>query len=128
MDIGKVDVPIGKIVKEAVTLNVELRASGVRWFEVRVWLGSRILNLGAFVIGCGIEIDSIPGPDIHTLDDGRGPRDVYLNGEKIEGVIYADTERGIVKQMDKPIRLDSKKRLVSHVLRGEVKVVPSDQH
>lgn len=34
---------------------------------------------------------------IHTREDGRGIRDVYLDGRLIRGCFYADTERGIVR-------------------------------
>lgn len=53
---GKLDVPIGKIVRDNLTLTVEFRATGVRWFKFRAWLGACIMKLAARVIGCGIEI------------------------------------------------------------------------
>lgn len=61
---------------------------------------------------------------IHTPRDGRGRRDVFLNGEKIDLVIYADTKRGIVRVVGNTIRLDKHhKRVLSKTLRGNVEVV-----
>jgi hypothetical protein len=54
--LGRVNVPIGKIVRDNLTLTVELRASGVRLFKFRAWLGAQIMKLAALVIGCRIEI------------------------------------------------------------------------
>lgn len=33
----------------------------------------------------------------HYAGDGRGARDVYLNGELVRRVIFADTKRGFVR-------------------------------
>lgn len=65
---------------------------------------------------------------IHTPDDGRGQRDVYVDGLLVNGCFYADTRRGIadvyVKGGDGLIRLDKRgKRLLSKRLRGCVEVV-----
>lgn len=38
------------------TLTVELCLTGVRWARFRIWLGVRIIKLGAYVVGCGIEM------------------------------------------------------------------------
>jgi hypothetical protein len=65
------------------------------------------------------------GSHIHTSDDGRGRRDVFLNGKLIERVTYADTRRGIVRVVGNPIKLDKwKKRVLWQTLRGAVVVVP----
>lgn len=42
---------------------------------------------------------------IHTPSDGRGGRYVFVNGNKIDHVIYADTKKGIVKYHPHPIRI-----------------------
>ena len=61
---------------------------------------------------------------IHTPHDGRGNRDVFLNGKKIDHVIFADERRGIVRAFRYPLRLDKyKKRVLSQTFRGSVVVV-----
>lgn len=36
-------------------------------------------------------------PWVHRATDGRGPREVYLNGELIGRVLFADERRGYVR-------------------------------
>ena len=66
-----------------------------------------------------------PNKYVHTPYDGRGTnRDVLLNGEKIERVIYADEKRGIVRVVGNKIRIDKwHKRVLWKTLRGRVEVV-----
>lgn len=60
---------------------------------------------------------------IHTPKDGRGPRDVFVNGKLVEQVFFADTRRGIVRAYKRPLRLDKwRKRLLSATLHGLVEV------
>jgi hypothetical protein len=62
-------------------------------------------------------------PHIHTGGDGRRPRDVFLNGKRLERVVYADTRRGIVRVTDKPVKLHKHcKRIITRTLRGVVEV------
>lgn len=59
----------------------------------------------------------------HYAGDGRAPRDVFLNGKKLKGVLCADENRGVVKVVQYPIRLDKyRKRVLSKILRGSVRV------
>ena len=62
---------------------------------------------------------------VHTPYDGRGTnRDVLLNGNKIDRVLYADEKRGIVRVVGNPIRIDKwHKRVLWRTLRGRVEVV-----
>ena len=62
---------------------------------------------------------------VHTPYDGRGKnRDVLLNGNKIDRVIYADEKRGIVRVLSNPIRIDKwHKRVLWRTLRGRGEVV-----
>lgn len=61
---------------------------------------------------------------IHTADDGRGMRDVYVNGNKIDGVTYADTKLGFVIYAPKPFRVEKGKDYVyTRRLEGNVEVV-----
>ena len=63
------------------------------------------------------------GKHIHTADDGRGPRDVFLNGKFVDLVMYADTRAGIVRVVGNPVKLDKwKKRVLTRTLRGVVEV------
>lgn len=54
MDIANIN--ISEIVRKNLSLTVEIQVTGMRWFRFRLWAGSRILKLAAYVIGCGIEI------------------------------------------------------------------------
>ncbi len=60
---------------------------------------------------------------IHTPDDGRGLRDVFLNGKLINTAFYANTRAGFVRVFRKPFKLDRwGKRLLTRTLRGRVDV------
>lgn len=60
---------------------------------------------------------------IHTPRDGRGRRDIFVNGKKIECVFYADVKRGIVRFYRQPFKLDKyRKRALSNTVRGKVMV------
>jgi len=64
---------------------------------------------------------------IHTPGDGRGLRDVWVDGEKINNVFFADTRRGIVDHYLEPIRLHKyAKRILSERLHGHVVVKEMD--
>ena len=39
---------------------------------------------------------------IHKVGDGLGPRDVFLDGDRVEGCVYADTELGVVELIKQP--------------------------
>lgn len=75
---------------------------------------------------------------IHTPDDGRGLRDVFLDGKLIRGCFYADTKNGIVRayveaKKDFPGQLNSwvldpaTGELKEVELTGKVEVVPCKQ-
>lgn len=38
-------------------MTINLRLTGVNVFRVRLWLGARLMRLGAWVMGCGIKFD-----------------------------------------------------------------------
>lgn len=60
---------------------------------------------------------------IHTPGDGRGRRDVFVDGKKINRVTYADTNLGVVHMHSDPLRLNrDKSDVVCEVLRGVVEV------
>lgn len=62
---------------------------------------------------------------IHTVHDGRGPRHVFLNGEKIKNCVLAvEGKRGMVQFHDDPQRRDplNPGEIITHTLYGEVRV------
>lgn len=60
---------------------------------------------------------------IHSHRDGRGPRIIFVNGNKIDRVFYADTEKGVVKFYPQPTRVHSNGvEAYSRELRGKVTV------
>lgn len=60
---------------------------------------------------------------IHTPEDGRGQRIIYVNGKRLNKVLYADTKRGIVDHFDDPPKVDKHgKRLITRRKRGNVRV------
>jgi hypothetical protein len=62
---------------------------------------------------------------IHRPDDGRGRRDVFVNGNKIEGVAWADTKNGVAVFYPQPIRVKrGTDEVYTRKLRGKVEVVP----
>ncbi len=60
---------------------------------------------------------------IHTPDDGRKYRNVFVNGQQVTQCFYADTKRGIAKCYREPLKVDKYgKRALSKTLRGNVVV------
>lgn len=62
---------------------------------------------------------------IHAWDDGRGLRDVFLNGAPADKCIFADTKKGKVVCYHPDLKLDKrKKRILTKTLYGKVEVKP----
>lgn len=62
---------------------------------------------------------------IHHSGDRRGPRKVFVNGNEIDNVIFADTEKGIVEFVPLPARVKKNSDTVyTRKLRGSVTVEP----
>jgi Mn2+/Fe2+ NRAMP family transporter len=40
-------------------MRVKVTVTGVSWFVFRLWLGARIVRLGARVIGCNASVDLV---------------------------------------------------------------------
>ena len=60
---------------------------------------------------------------IHTPDDGRGRREVFLNGRKVLHAVYADTKKGKVRRS--LMRADKYgKRVLLRTEYGKVDVRP----
>ena len=54
---------------------------------------------------------------------------VFVNGNEVEKVFYADTEKGIVKYYPEPVRLKKRtEEIYSRALRGKVTVELSEAH
>lgn len=58
----------------------------------------------------------------HHWDDGRGPRRVMVNGNEIDGVMWADLKRGVVEFCPHPVRLRKDGTIYKRRLRGRVEV------
>ncbi|APG04953.1 hypothetical protein BJI69_14330 [Luteibacter rhizovicinus DSM 16549] len=64
---------------------------------------------------------------IHTPDDGRGHRQVYVNGKPMKRVVYADTRRGIVRYVPEPPRANKRgDGVIERTRRGKVEVKTID--
>lgn len=48
-------------------------------------------------------------PWIHQPFDGRSPRSVFVNGEKVRTALYANTRAGFVRYNLEPLRLNRRK-------------------
>lgn len=61
---------------------------------------------------------------IHTPGDGRGRRRVFMNGNEVDHIIWADTKRGVLIYSLQPFRLHKNRRdeFYSRKLRGAVTV------
>lgn len=60
----------------------------------------------------------------HTWGDMRGPRDVFLNGDKVDRCVYADTRRGVVIFLDCQLSVNRNNyRIKSIRKKGAVEVV-----
>lgn len=63
----------------------------------------------------------------HSVKDGKGLRDVYVDGVKIYKCYWADDTRGIAKSFLDPVTLDKSVpgyRIKTCAHFGKVKVVP----
>lgn len=62
----------------------------------------------------------------NTVQRGR-PVDVFVNGNRVDYVLWADTERGIVRYVPQPLRVKKPERdqVYTRQLRGTVTVVPA---
>ena len=61
---------------------------------------------------------------IHTTEDGRGLRRVFVNGNEIKNVFYANEKKGIVKFYAEQLRVKRPEcdEAYSRTLRGHVTV------
>lgn len=59
---------------------------------------------------------------LHLEGDGRGPREVFVNGLLIEGVTMADTMLGIVEYCPKPVTVGPDGNIIRKRKYGKVRV------
>lgn len=61
----------------------------------------------------------------NTVRVGK-PVEVFVNGNKVDGVFYADTDRGVVRFVPQPgrIKKPERDRVYTRTLRGHVTVQP----
>ena len=61
---------------------------------------------------------------IHKLHDGRGNRDVFVNGNKVSEVTFADEDSGVVWFYPEPVRVmrHNNQELYKRKLKGVVTV------
>lgn len=62
------------------------------------------------------------GEHIHSWDDGRGRREVFIDGEPVAQVIWCDTRSGIAVVTDYPIKSSDGEHVDFHPVWGEVTV------
>ncbi|MGY1448711.1 hypothetical protein ACW582_16140 [Pseudomonas chlororaphis] len=67
------------------------------------------------------------GEHVHWADDGRGQREVFLDGERIDCSTYCDTKAGIAVVAGMPLRSTDGKRIDYHPVWGEITVVPVER-
>ena len=61
-------------------------------------------------------------PYIHRVGDGRGNRRIFIDGQEMKNVIYANVKTGDVTFFPKPMRVEFGE-VFCCTLRGRVKVV-----
>lgn len=88
------------------------------WFKWNYYRAKRIA-----IRACRRSV-SLVRPWVHTPDDGRGMRDVYLDGQKIERVFYADTRAGLIRAHHQPAKICPRREVIRSYKRyGDVRVV-----
>lgn len=59
----------------------------------------------------------------HSVNDGKGNRRVFVNGNLTNRVIWANEEQGLVCCYRYPLKINKRKgELYTRLLRGDVKV------
>lgn len=66
--------------------------------------------------------------DFHYVGDGRGRRRVYINGNQINHVVWADIGKGVLLFHPHPFRRHKNRRdeIYSRKLRGNIEIVPME--
>lgn len=59
----------------------------------------------------------------HSVGDGKGRRRIYVNGNLINHVIWANEEQGLICYLPHPFKVNKKKdQVYTRLLRGSVRV------
>ena len=59
--------------------------------------------------------------NFHYVGDGRGQRNVFVNGNKIKNCLWADIDRGVVAFCPRPSgRIKKRGEIYSRKLRGKI--------
>lgn len=67
------------------------------------------------------------GEHVHYWDDGRGRREVIIDGQPVTHVIWCDTKSGIAVVADQPLKASDGETVDFHPVWGEIKVIPIEQ-
>lgn len=62
------------------------------------------------------------GEHIHSVGDGRGQREVFIDGKPVTNVLWCDTKAGIAVVADSPLKSSDGETVDLHPVWGEVKV------
>ncbi|AOZ14958.1 MULTISPECIES: hypothetical protein [Pseudomonas] len=63
------------------------------------------------------------GEHVHYWDDGRGRREVFIDGQRVDGVRYCDTKVGIAVVVDTPLKSTDGEHVDFHPVWGEIRVI-----
>ncbi len=63
------------------------------------------------------------GEHVHYRDDGRGRREVIIDGQRMDGVTYCDTKAGIAVVLDAPLKSTDGEHVDFHPVWGEITVL-----
>jgi len=62
------------------------------------------------------------GEHIHSVGDGRGWREVFIDGQRATNVLWCDTKAGIAVVADSPLKSSDGETVDFHPVWGEIKV------
>ncbi|KTC10353.1 hypothetical protein AO391_24820 [Pseudomonas marginalis ICMP 9505] len=65
------------------------------------------------------------GEHVHWADDGRGRREVIIDGKPVTHVIWCDTRAGIAVVADQPLKSTDGEHVDFHPVWGELRVICS---
>lgn len=68
------------------------------------------------------------GEHVHFFDDGRGRRDVFIDGKQVSYVTYCDIKAGVAVVFDDPVKSSDGKTIDFHPVWGEIQVYFSGGH
>ena len=79
------------------------------------------------MISAKAEAEYFSQPHVHSGDDSRGLRDVFVDGVLCDDVTFADTELGIAVIAAKPLRVLPGTEYIDQIaVLGEVRVEPKE--